>query len=220
MKKNKNNSCTDFDRQIYFILSERPEIEYEKKFAKPQALKASTIFNIPVKVAGIPTPKVTWTLNGKPVEQSKKLNIDVRAENFVLTVKNLAKQDAGVYTVSAENLVGKKHAEFELTVMDKPSPPRDLQVTEVQRDAVTVTWQPPEDDGGSPLTQYILERRDAKRTNWTSAGKSKPTELKLLIPKLIEGNEYFIRVIAENEIGESEPCELKDPVKPKSPFGE
>jgi hypothetical protein len=103
---------------------------------------------------------------------------------------------------------------------DKPSPPRDLKVTEVQREAISVAWEKPEDDGGSPITQYILEKRDAKKTTWSSAGKAKPTELAQTISKLIEGNEYFIRVIAENEIGQSEPCELKDPVKAKSQFGE
>jgi titin len=93
-----------------------------------------------------------------------------------------------------------------LSIPDVPSPPRDLKVTDVQRESISVVWQPSEDDGGSPITNYILEKRDAKKTTWSNAGKVKP--------------KYFIRVIAENEIGQSEPCELKDPVKAKSPFGE
>ena len=108
---------------------------------------------------------------------------------------------------------------FSCLFSDVPSPPRDLKVTDVQKDSISVTWQPSEDDGGSPITNYIIERRDAKKTTWTNAGKVKPAELEFTVAKLIEGNEYFIRVIAENEIGQSEPCELKEPVKAKSPFG-
>jgi titin len=103
---------------------------------------------------------------------------------------------------------------------DKPSPPQDLKVTEVQKESISVSWQAPADDGGTPIKRYILEKRDVTRTNWTSAGKVAPKEFAATVAKLIEGNEYFIRVIAENEIGQSEPCELKEPVKAKSPFGE
>jgi titin len=91
-------------------------------------------------------------------------------------------------------------------------------VTDIQRDSIAVSWQVPESDGGVPITNYYIEKHDKTRSSWSSAGKVKPSELVFTVGKLIEGNEYYIRVIAENEIGQSEPCELKDPVKAKSPF--
>ena len=38
--------------------------------------------------------------------------------------------------------------------------------------------------------------------------------------RLFEGYEYYFRVIAENQVGTSEPCEMVKPVKAKLPFGE
>lgn len=40
------------------------------------------------------------------------------------------------------------------------------------------------------------------------------------VQKLLEGNEYFFRVAAENEIGVGESEELFDGIIAKSPFGE
>ena len=103
---------------------------------------------------------------------------------------------------------------------DKPAPPQNLQVTEIQCDNVTLTWKAPDDTGGIPLTRYIIERRDAKRNTYTTAATVDPHNLTANVHKLVEGNEYYFRVLAENELGTSDPCKKKEPVKPKSPFGE
>lgn len=44
---------------------------------------------------------------------------------------------------------------------DKPSKPLYLRVTDVWKDYVTVIWEEPESDGGSPVTGYTIEQRDA-----------------------------------------------------------
>lgn len=81
-----------------------------------------------------------------------------------------------------------------------------------------MSWTAPASDGGSPLTTYIVERRDSKRNTWMSAGTMKPEETEFTVTKLIEGNEYLIRVFAENSVGASEPTET-EPVTAKLPFG-
>lgn len=68
------------------------------------------------------------------------------------------------------------------------------------------------------MTSYIVERRDAKRNTWMSAGTTQPTDLEFVVTKLIEGNEYLIRVFAENSVGVSEPAQT-EPVTAKNPFG-
>jgi hypothetical protein len=94
-----------------------PAIEHDKKYKAPQSLKAGKTFTIPVKVTGVPEPTVTWSHNNKPLTSSKKVTLDARGVDHTINIKELKREDAGVYTVSAENVVGRKHAEFELKVL-------------------------------------------------------------------------------------------------------
>ena len=45
-----------------------------------------------------------------------------------------------------------------------PSAPRDLQVKDTTDQSITVTWSPPEDDGGKPVTNYVIEWKLEKDT--------------------------------------------------------
>lgn len=51
-----------------------------------------------------------------------------------------------------------------------------------------------------------------------TAGTVKPDTLDFTVTKLIEGNDYIIRVFAENGVGASEPAET-EPTTAKVPFG-
>ena len=81
-------------------------------------------------------------------------------------------------------------------------------------------WNPPTDDGGSPITGYTIEKRDAKKATWTKAGKVSADATEFMAEGLFENTSYFFRVIAENKAGASEPLESDTAVLIKSPFGE
>ena len=102
---------------------------------------------------------------------------------------------------------------------DKPSPPLDLQVTNVSKSDVTLTWRAPASDGGSPLNAYVIEKRDVKRSNFLKVTQvtSEVTEVK--VEKLTEGSAYYFRVCAENDIGASDWTITDDAVVAKLPFG-
>ena len=84
---------------------------------------------------------------------------------------------------------------------------------------MTLSWQPPSKDGGAPLTGYVIEKRDARRTQWVKAGSVDKDTTSFTASKLLEDNEYVFRVVAVNAEGESEPLESKDVAKPKQPLG-
>lgn len=105
-----------------------------------------------------------------------------------------------------------------INFIDKPSSPRNLAITGYTKDSISVSWTAPDSDGGSPLVSYAVERRDAKRNTWMTAGSTKPDEMQFTVTKLIDGNEYLIRVFAENDVGASEPAE-SEPTVAKMPFG-
>lgn len=49
----------------------------------------------------------------------------------------------------------------------RPSAPKELKFDDITRDSVHLTWEPPDDDGGSPLTGYLVEKREVNRKTWT-----------------------------------------------------
>ena len=106
-----------------------------------------------------------------------------------------------------------------LNISDKPSPPLNPTARPVDKTHLDASWEVPESDGGSPITHYIIEKKDVTKKNWTAGEKVEATELKCTLGKLVEGKDYLIRVSAENEIGRSEPAQIAEPVTAKLPFG-
>ena len=102
-------------------------------------------------------------------------------------------------------------------ISDKPTPPRNLEVDEVTPESAHIKYEVPEDDGGSPITGYIVEKRDIKKKVY-SAVLTTP-ELQAAIPKLVAKGQYCFRVAAQNEVGTSDWVESKT-ITAKWSFGE
>ena len=49
---------------------------------------------------------------------------------------------------------------------EKPDSPRNLRAIETCPDSIVIQWDPPQNDGGSPLVGYVIEKRDAKRNDY------------------------------------------------------
>jgi len=106
---------------------------------------------------------------------------------------------------------------FHFVTEAKPDPPRNLSVTGVTESTVGLKWEPPELDGGSPITGYVVEMRPTSKKAWTKVEDTK--SLELTASKLTQGTEYLFRVAAQNAVGVSEFVELQQPAVPKSEFG-
>ena len=118
------------------------------------------------------------------------------------------------------NFADRGSAGLVMCFSDKPSEPQNLGVTEITKESVGLRWEPPESTGGMDITQYVVEKRDMTRGgNWIQAATVDGGTTKHAIGKLIEGNEYLFRVVAENKIGTGPPAELSQPVAAKLPYG-
>ena len=104
-------------------------------------------------------------------------------------------------------------------VSGKPSPPQNLRVKDVSINYVTLEWEIPKTDGGSPVTGYVIEKRDMKRSNYVKVSDVSADCLVVTADKLVEGSEYLFRVCAENSIGASDWTTLDEPVKARHLFG-
>lgn len=93
---------------------------------------------------------------------------------------------------------------------DTPGVPTSLRSTESGQGTVLLSWAPPVDDGGSPIIDYVVEKRDALRVGWTQVGTSSDTSYR--VTRLNEQSEYMFRVRAVNKLGQGAPEELTRPV--------
>ena len=84
------------------------------------------------------------------------------------------------------------------------------------QNSITIRWTAPEDDGGSKILGYTVEKREGTRRMWQNVGTTESTEME--VTHLIEGNQYAFRVSAENKVGVSDPTELTDQVTAKSQY--
>lgn len=108
-------------------------------------------------------------------------------------------------------------SKFSLYMVDPPSPPRWLNVVSVCKNCADLKWTAPERDGGSPITNYIVEKRDVRRKGWQAVDTT-VKETKYSVTPLNEGSLYVFRVAAENAVGQSDFCELEDSVLAKDTF--
>lgn len=101
---------------------------------------------------------------------------------------------------------------------DTPGPPVNFIFEDVRRNSIICKWDPPLDDGGSEILNYVLEKKDNSKAEigWVTV-TSTLRHCKFNVMKLIEGKEYLFRVKAENRVGPGPPATSK-PVVAKDPF--
>ncbi|CAH8611737.1 unnamed protein product [Heterobilharzia americana] len=170
-----------------------------------------------------------------------------------VVVSNLQPGSECQFRVRAENRAGCGpflESDRSVTIIspfNPPGPPEGpLNISEVQMGAsradcsVRISWRPPIDTGGLPLTRYVLQMRYANTPGWhrvtgiqrtistdeiNSQLDSRKIDLSTtsLVTGLMQGQRYIFRVAAVNEVGtgaflESETFEMPedDSCKPKA----
>lgn len=110
--------------------------------------------------------------------------------------------------------------DFLFIFTDKPgSPEGPLEVSDIHKEGCKLKWEKPKDDGGLPLSGYVVEKMDLASGRWVPAGFVDPTKTELEITGLEPGHKYQFRVKAQNEEGESEPLETNTAILAKNPYG-
>lgn len=106
--------------------------------------------------------------------------------------------------------------EIPFLIVDVPEKPvGPIKIFDITKDSVTLTWKPPGNDGGAPITGYNIEYRNVNKPTWDRAGSVDSTTLSWKQTNLLEDSEYVFRVTAVNRKGESAPLESQGTVKLK-----
>lgn len=123
-----------------------------------------------------------------------------------ITIKDIIRKDAGKYSITGENTVGTKTITFSIIVMERPSPPiGPIEIREIAADYAIIAWSQPEEDGGAPVSHYIIDKHDMNIGWVESSGFVTGNVYK--ITRLTKGVEYVFRVRAANRFGISDPLE-------------
>ncbi|VDK35905.1 unnamed protein product, partial [Dibothriocephalus latus] len=85
--------------------------------------------------------------------------------------------------------------------IEPASPPQDVNVDKVTKNGTRLSWKKPKSDGGSPVTGYVVEKKN-EDGEWEPVKQT--TEPEVFVP-MKEGEKAQFRVRAVNEEGEGEP---------------
>uniref|UniRef100_A0A3Q3GGE8 Titin n=1 Tax=Labrus bergylta TaxID=56723 RepID=A0A3Q3GGE8_9LABR len=194
-----------------------PTIILEDKFRQLVVIKAGEIIQIDAEITGRPLPVVSWSKDGKEIEA--KARCEITSTNFTtsLVVRDTIRKDSGQYVLTLHNVAGTRSVAINCKVLDRPGPASGpLAVSGLTAEKCTLTWGPPQENGGAEIMHYIVEKRETSRLAWTLVhGDMKATTCK--VTKLLKGNEYIFRVRGVNKYGDGEALE-SDPRKAMDPF--
>ena len=154
--------------------------------------------------SGLTAYKLSWGLSsGGGVSETT-----VSATMTKHTIMDLTNDKEYTITLLAENEVGEgPSTELSATPMATvPSTPQNV-VAKPRDKAIGLTWEKPASDGGSALTTYKLSW-GLSLGGGVSETTVSATMTKHTITGLTNGEEYTIKLLAENEVGEGPSTEL------------
>ena len=94
-----------------------------------------------------------------------------------------------------------------------------LEISDITEETVKLSWQPPESDGGTPVTGYLVDKYDTKRMTWSKVATVDDKTLTCVVPRLLEGQKYEFRVSAINSEGQGPALKSDKEIVPSKPPG-
>lgn len=110
-------------------------------------------------------------------------------------------QYGNIYAIDGYDMTIKQY----LRQANPPSVPQNLSTSSLDN-SISLNWESPADDGGAPITDYIVRYRVSGSDSWTEVLVDGKT-YSLKIDNVDPGSSYDIQVIARNYAGDSPPAE-------------
>ncbi|XP_025152776.1 Down syndrome cell adhesion molecule-like protein Dscam2 isoform X26 [Harpegnathos saltator] len=158
---------------------------------------------------------ILWNMNNKRLDTKSDPRYTIREEilsNGVLSdlsIKRTERSDSALFTCVATNAFGSDDTSINMIVQEVPEVPYGLKVLDKSGRSVQLSWAAPY-DGNSPIKRYVIEYKISKGSWETDIDR-------VLVPgsqqnvagvfNLRPATTYHLRIVAENEIGTSDPSD-------------
>lgn len=140
-------------------------------------MKAGLTVNLDVKVIGEPPPEIQWYFKDEKLASDENLRIDNVDYNTKFFIMRAKRPQSGKYLIVATNRVGEDRAEVDITILGKPASPNGpLKVSDVSKHGCKLKWEAPDDDGGTPIEYYQIEKLDPLTGQWVPCARSNKPE--------------------------------------------
>ncbi|XP_077401592.1 neuronal cell adhesion molecule a isoform X13 [Vanacampus margaritifer] len=161
----------------------------------------SAVFECKVKHDPSLVPTMTWLKNNGELPDDERFEVDTDS----LVIKDVTDEDEGTYTCIMNTTLDRDFASATLTVVEKPDPPADLELTDQTERSVQLTWIPG-DEHNSPTQKFLIQYEDLLHqpgmwVNMTEVAGTSTTAQLELSPYVY----YSFRVLAKNQVGYSQP---------------
>uniref|UniRef100_A0A8C9S7J5 Immunoglobulin like and fibronectin type III domain containing 1, tandem duplicate 2 n=1 Tax=Scleropages formosus TaxID=113540 RepID=A0A8C9S7J5_SCLFO len=180
------------------------------KFSEPAMVRAGENAIFKMCFAGRKPLKVQWYKDGDELLDDPNIKVETTSTHSCLLLSKCQRKDSGEIKIKIKNEFGTTEALSKLLVLDKPTPPQGpVEVIESSAKCIEIKWRQPKDDGGSPVTHYILERQQVGRSCWKHLEEipGKPTYKDTDVD---HGRKYCYRIRAKSAEGVSEMMETED----------
>ena len=167
-------------------------------------VRAGSNLKFELPLTGKPIPKVALSRNKIAVKSTKRFSYEVNPECLIFNLQESVANDAGVYDIVASNTSGTTKSFVKILVLDRPGPPAGpVDISDITEASLVLKWLPPSYDGGSPVTNYVILKRETSTSTWTEVS-STVARSTMKVKKLTKGEEYQFRIKAENRFGISD----------------
>ncbi|KAI5628506.1 immunoglobulin-like and fibronectin type III domain-containing protein 1, partial [Silurus asotus] len=198
--------------EAMLFIEEPPKIDADAmdKFSEPVVIRSgeNAIFKLPF--SGKDPMKVQWFKDEVELVNGPGIRIESSSTQSRLILNKCQRKNTGEVKIKLKNEFATAEATSKLVVLGKPTPPQGpIDVIESSLSAIEFKWRPPKDDGGSPVTNYILERQQVGRNSWTKIGEI-PGQPVYRDTNIDRGKKYCYRIRAKNSEGISDVIETDD----------
>ncbi|KAG7477824.1 hypothetical protein MATL_G00073700 [Megalops atlanticus] len=180
------------------------------RFSKPVIVRVGQNATFKMAFSCQDQVEVNWFKNGELLLDGGSVKMVKEPTHSRLLLRECLRSDTAEIMIQLKNEYGSIEAKTKLIVLDKPGPPQGpVEVIDASSTLLEIKWGPPKDDGGSPVTNYIVERQQIGQATWKRLGEIPADPTSYRDRNVSHGRRYSYRVSAVNAEGTSEPMETE-----------